>query len=377
MFTTKFKLTLISAAIAALLPIHSTVAASGCENSVRNMVRSCLFETKEEINATVASCQGISDEEERGDCFDDALEERIEAKSTCLDQRDARYDACDVLAEDFYDDPLVDEGITFVDPDDIGDTGLYPNNPYVILQQGHTHVLAAEDEIVVVYVTEEVRDIQGVPCRVVADVVVEQEWDADENDGAGEWEYTPIEVTDDWFAQDTDANVYYCGEVAQNFEDGVLRDLDGSFESGLDLAKGGLLTAAMPGLGQTHRQEYLLGEAEDIVQYMDGNTGPTEDEGGDNEAFPCGMSSCLKTFDYAPLEPESTEYKYYLPGVGFVLAVSLEDGEIEEDGREEMVCAGDSLIEVLENCAIIEDAAELLEDLCEYHDEFCPDDDED
>ena len=370
MFTAKFKLTLIGAAVAALLPINSTVAASGCENSVRAMVRSCLFETKEEINATAAACQSISDAEERGECFDDAEEERTEAKSTCLDQRDARYDACDVLAEDFYDDPLADDGITFVDPDEIGEEGLYPNNPYVILQQGHTHVLAAEDEIVVVYATEEVREIQGVMCRVVADVVVEEEWDAEE----GEWEYSPIEVTDDWFAQDTDSNVYYCGEVAQNFEDGVLRDLDGSFESGLDLAKGGLLTAAAPFPGQIHRQEYLPGEAEDIVEYLDPNTGPTEDEGGDNEAFPCD-DSCLKTFDFAPLEPESTEYKYYFPGVGFVLAISLEDGEIEEDGREELVCAGDSLIEVLESCDIIEDPAELLEDLCEYHDEFCPEDD--
>ena len=96
------------------------------------------------------------------------------------------------------------------------------------------------------------------------------------------------------------------------------------------------------------------------------------DEGGDNEAFLC-EGNCLKTFDFAPLEPESTEYKYYLPGTGFVLAVSLEDGEIDPEGREELVCVGDSL-DILEDEACgIEDPVELLEELCDLHDEFCDD----
>jgi len=233
-------------------------------------------------------------------------------------------------------------------------------------------VLAAEDEIVVVYATEEVREIQGVPCRVVADVVVEEEYDDEE----GEWEYTPIEVTDDWFAQDENSNVYYCGEVAQNFEDGVLRDLDGSFESGLDHAKGGVLTLAMPSPGDIHRQEYFLGEAEDIVQYLALDASPPEEEGGENDAYPC-EGNCLKTFDFAPLEPESTEYKYYLPGTGFVLAVSLEDGEVDEEGRESLVCAGSSLDVLFDEACEIEDPEELLEDLCEFHDEFCADDEDD
>ena len=89
----------------------------------------------------------------------------------------------------------------------------------------------------------------------------------------------------------------------------------------------------MPMPEQVHRQEYALGEAEDIVQYLAIGTSPTEEEGGENEAFPC-EDACLKTFDFAPLEPESTEFKYYLPGIGFVLAVALEDGEMTgERGR--------------------------------------------
>ncbi len=371
MFKPEFKMTLLGAAIAALVPLNSALAAPGCEKSARLMARSCSAETTEELTATLAACNGISDREERDECKSEAREEKRNAADDCSDQQEARLDACDLLGETFYDDPLVNESISFVDPDDIGEGDIYANNPYVILQQGHTHVLASEEEIVVVYVTEEIREIQGVPCRVVADVVVEQEYDEEED----EWEYTPIEVTDDWFAQDVDSNVYYCGEVAQNFEDGVLRDLDGSFESGLDLAKGGLLTSAMPSVGDIHRGEYLLGEAEDIVAYLSVDDAmPSEEEGGENKVFPCD-GGCLKTFDFSPLEPESTEYKYYLPGVGFVLAVSMEDGEIEEDGREELVCTGDSLDVLFEEECGIEDPQELLEDLCEYHNEFCDDDD--
>ncbi len=369
MFIPTMKLTLLSVAIGALLPLHTASAAQGCARSAQLMRQSCNAEIKEEFAATTASCAGISDKGERRECKSEALEEKQEQKEVCNDQREARLDACAVLDEVYYDDPLEDEAISFVDPDDIGST--WPNNPYVILQPGHTHVLAAEDEIVVVYVTEEIREIQGVSCRVVADVVLEEEYDEEEM----EWEYTAIEVTDDWFAQDTDSNVYYCGEVAQNFEDGVLRDLDGSFESGVDFAKGGLLTLAAPMPGDTHRQEYFLGEAEDIVEYIATDASPSAGEGGDNENFPCEQN-CLKTFDYAPLEPESTEYKYYLPGVGFVLAVSMEDGEIEEDGREELVCSGDSLsILSTPQCGIM-DPDELIEDLCEYHDEFCEEDED-
>jgi hypothetical protein len=330
------------------------------------MEKSCFFEVKEEFNATTAMCGSILLAEERINCKEDAKEERGESLDTCMDQKEARLDACDLLGEHRYADPLVESGISFIDPDEIG--GMHDNNPYVILQAGHTHVLSAEDEIIVVYATDEVRDIQGVLCRVVVDIAVEEEFDVDEM----EWEYAAVEVTDDWFAQDIDQNVYYCGEVARNYEDEVLRDLDGSFESGIDLAKGGVLTLAAPAPGDVHRTEYLLGEAEDIVEYLELDTSPTTDEGGDNVAFPCG-GNCLKTFDFAPLEPESTEYKYYLPGTGFVLAVSLEDGEIDPEGREELVCVGDSL-DILAHVACgIEDPVELLEELCDLHDEFCDD----
>ena len=245
------------------------------------------------------------------------------------------------------------------------------NNPYVILEAGHTFVIEEEDAFVVVHVTDEVREIQGVLCRVVVDIELEEEFDEEDN----EIDYIATEVTDDWFAQDDQHNVYYCGEVSREFEDEVLRDLDGSFESGIEGASGGTLILAMPAVGDVHRAEYALGEAEDLVEYLSLAASPTEEEGGDNEDFPCN-GTCLKAMDFSPLEPEETEFKYYLPGVGFVLAVSLEDGEIEEDGGERTICIGDSLdILASEECGI-ENPEELFEELCELHEELCEDDDD-
>jgi hypothetical protein len=182
----------------------------------------------------------------------------------------------------------------------------------------------------------------------------------------GEVEYEAVEVTDDWFAQTVNGDVVYCGELARNFEDGVLRELDGSFEAGMDFAKSGVLVHQTPVWGEAHRQEFSLGEAEDIIQYVGMAVGPGEEEGGnvENEKYSCGTDKCLQTFDFAPINPESTEYKYYLPGIGFVLAVAMEDGDLTGE-REELMCVGDSL-DILSDdpdCGIA-DPELLLEELC-------------
>lgn len=344
-------------------------AKSACEKSASEMRNSCNFELREEFHATLANCKQLEDPE---DCNDEAREERWEAVGLCREQYHARVDACELLDEDYYADPLLDS-IDFIDPDEIPDG--YDPNPYVIIQAGHTYVLrAGEDgeELVVVHVTDEVREIQDVLCRVVVDIVVEV--GEDEEDGGVD--YIPIEVTDDWFAQAKNGDVYYCGEIARNYEDGVLRDLDGSFESGLDYAKAGLLVAARPKAGVAHRQEYALGEAEDIVQYVGKRGDPADEDAADNEAFPCD-GRCLQTYDFSPLEPDASEFKYYVKGLGFVLALALEDGEPTGE-REELVCVGDSLDVLSSEACDIDDPDELLDELCELHPEgICEDPNDD
>jgi hypothetical protein len=351
------------------------------------MVNSCFAESQEEYNATLARCVSINNASAREACKQLAREQRGEARETCGEQKSARLEVCDVLREHRYEDPFENARISFINPDEIGPGG-FANNPYVILQAGHTHMLRSEEydeetdetavELIVVHATDEVREIAGVDCRVLVDVVVEPEWEEDE----GKWGFVPIEITDDWFAQDADSNVYYCGEVARNYEDGILRDLDGSFEAGLDYAEGGALTLAQPAVGTIHRQEYALGEAEDLVEYRALGADPTAEgipEHHLDPAYRCSTpgNSCLMTYDFTPLEPANAEFKYYLAGVGFVLSAPLEDGEINRDSSEWLVCQGDSLA-MLETCGIDDEFGpgaldELRQELCDLHDEYCDD----
>ena len=345
---------------------------TGCTQSARTMAKACYYDVQDDYYETLANCTNLASRSERKACSWEARSERHEEKAFCSEVKDARSEACEILNEDRYDtDPLLNND--FIDPNLVPD--VYPANPYVSVAAGHTYVLRAGEEgeeTVVVHVTEDAREVLGVMCRVVVDIVIETSLDED----TGEVEYEAVEVTDDWFAQTSAGDIVYCGEISRNYEDGILRDLDGSFEAGLDFAKSGFLTLNTPVWGLAHRQEYSLGEAEDIVQYVGFDTAPTAEEGGDNPnpKYACGSDGCLQTFDFAPIDPESTEYKYYLPGTGFVLAVAMEDGELTGE-REELVCLGDSL-DVLStdpDCGIA-NPEQLLEELCTLSPEtFCDD----
>lgn len=241
-----------------LITVGDVLAGGGvspCERTAQQMRKACRHDVRDNFKVTQANCTNISDPTDRNACREDAVATQDEESEFCEDQLDARLDACEVLGEGRYDpDPLLDQIITFVDPDDVEKDDA---NPYVSIVAGHTYVLqAGEDgeEIVVVHVTDETREIQDVLCRVVVDVVlVAEEYEED-----GGVEYVPVEHTDDWFAQDTDGNVYYCGEIARNFEEGQLVDLDGSFEAGTEFAKAGLLIMANPELDLAHRTEFAL-----------------------------------------------------------------------------------------------------------------------
>ncbi|MGD8324777.1 MAG: hypothetical protein PVF50_10475, partial [Gammaproteobacteria bacterium] len=294
--------------------------ASPCQNSAVSLYKACTFEIRDDLNSTEASCAHIADYAARKSCEALAEEAYDEGREACMAQVQSRFEVCGLLAEWRYDDPIADPLIEFIDPNEV--PSIYPRNPYVSVEAGRTLLLrGGEDfeERVVIHVTDEIREIQGVPCRIVWDIVM-----VGEENEEGELEYEPVEVTQDWFAQSAAGDVYYCGEAVQDYEDGLVVSLDGAFEAGTDYAKGGLLTQANPMIGLTHRQEMAVGEAEDLVEYLESAAVPSQEEGGDNPNVACAPTGCLKTFDFSTLDPESTEYKYYLPGTGFVLAVALE-----------------------------------------------------
>ena len=335
--------------------------AAPCQSSAVSLYKACTFDIRDDLSTLEAACDHIADYDERRSCQAQASEELTEGREECMAQVQSRFEVCGLLDEWRYADPIADLTVDYIDPNDV--PSIYPANPYVSVEAGRTLLLRGGseefEERVVIHVTDEVREILGVPCRIVWDIVFE----AEENE-EGEVEYEPVEVTQDWFAQSAAGDVYYCGEAVQDYEDGLVVSLDGAFEAGTDYAKGGLLTQASPVIGLAHRQEMYVGEAEDLVQYLELAAIPTEEEGGDNPSVPCAPSGCLKTFDFSTLDPASTEYKYYLAGTGFVLAVGLEDGELTGE-REELVCAGDSLSVLGEPQCQLDEFEAISELLCE------------
>ena len=190
------------------------------------------------------------------------------------------------------------------------------DNPYWPMAPGDRWVYRETDEgtelRVEVTVTDETKSIaNGVEARVVHDVVTE--------DGQ------PIEVTDDWYAQDRAGNVWYLGEDTAEYEDGRVKTRAGSFEAGVDGAQPGIIMPADPEPGMAYRQEYYEGEAEDRAEVL------STDE---QVEVPFGhFEGALMTKDLVPLEPKVSEYKLYARGVGPVLTVQTSGGS----GREELV----------------------------------------
>ncbi len=190
------------------------------------------------------------------------------------------------------------------------------DNPYWPMPVGSRWVYREEEdgEILRVVVTVTDRTIEvanGVEARVVRDVVTE----------GGE----PVEVTDDWYAQDAEGSIWYLGEDTAEYENGKVASRAGSFEAGVDGAEPGVIMPADPEDGMTYRQEYYAGEAED-----EGEIIGTEEQ----VEVPTGhYADVLMTKDLNPLEPKVQELKFYAEGVGPVLTLNISGGS----GREELV----------------------------------------
>lgn len=258
----------------------------------------CLNEAEDDRWIAVGNCMNSTDPF----CIFLGEEEYEEELQLCTEQFEARLEICESLGEAKYD-PVPDP-MNFVDPAEIGE-GVDPN-PYFPLVPGTVWVYEGQDETITVTVMEDTKEILGVTCAVVRDVV--------EEDGE------VIEDTFDWYAQDVDGNVWYFGEIARNFEDGELVDIEGSWEAGVDGAKIGILMPSQPQVGSVYRQEFALGDAEDmgeVISLTESESTPAASCDGD----------CLQTRDFTPLEPDGQENKYYAPGVGLILEVDTESGE--------------------------------------------------
>jgi hypothetical protein len=162
----------------------------------------------------------------------------------------------------------------------------------------------------VIKVTDQTKMIaDGIEARVVSDIVTDHG--------------KPTEVTKDWYAQDSEGNVWYFGEDTIEYVHGRARD-NGSWEAGVDGALPGIALPAKPKVGMSYREEYSKGEAEDQsrVLVLDAQA-----------EVPAGhYKRVLMTEDFSPIEPKVSELKFYAKGSGqAVLAVDVSGGSEREE----------------------------------------------
>jgi hypothetical protein len=199
---------------------------------------------------------------------------------------------------------LVDTSVERFMGADFTDSELI-TNPWWTLAEGRNFLYFAEDGDDCVWTLQEVMgttddlggDFAGAYAGTNARVVLDRGW-VDEDCEYGDDFQTFIEsdpeaeeVTYDWYAQDTDLNIWYMGE------DTFDGDFGGSFVAGCDDAEAGIVLLGAPSKGDFYSQEYYEDEAEDWGKVM---TFKTIDD-----------RVCMKTKEWTPLERGAVEHKWY------------------------------------------------------------------
>jgi hypothetical protein len=182
-------------------------------------------------------------------------------------------------------------------------------NPYLPLAVGERWVSEEVDqegnrERIELTVLDETYEVAlGIETRVIQDTVT--------MDGE------VVEDTRDWYAQDSDGNVWYFGEDTAKYESGKV-SMDGSWEAGVDGAQPGIAMPAEPRRGLAYRLEYLAGQAEDRAVVLSAD---------EMVELPLGSyDDVVLTRDTNGVEPDVSELKFFAPGIGQVLVLQTSGG---------------------------------------------------
>ncbi len=189
-----------------------------------------------------------------------------------------------------------------VDPSDFV---RHITNPYLPWKPGSVWVYRGTKDGVtqrdVVKVLYRTKSILGITATVVTDVAT--------HNGR------VLERTSDWYAQDRAGNVWYLGERTAAYEGGTV-DTSGSWQAGVDGAQPGIVMTATPQVGDTHRQEYWPGQAEDQYWLVDLRQ---------HVSVPLGTYTHANlTLEWTRLEPGVIDRKYYVRDIGVVLETSAQ-----------------------------------------------------
>jgi len=180
------------------------------------------------------------------------------------------------------------------------------DNPWFSLRPGTTFTYVGEKDGQpsrdVMTVTHRTAVIGGAPCVVVDDRLY--------------LSGRLAERTTDWYTQDAQGNVWYFGEATAELDrHGRVTGTSGSWRTGVKGAKPGIYMPASPRVGQSGRQEYYRGQAEDHFQVLSLSA---------SVRVPYLHSShALLTKEWTPLEPGVLDHKLYVRGIGMVLEQSI------------------------------------------------------
>jgi hypothetical protein len=127
------------------------------------------------------------------------------------------------------------------------------------------------------------------------------------------------ERTTDWYAQDKRGNVWYLGEnTATLSAHGTTLSIEGTWLAGAHGARAGIYMPAHPKPGDTGRQEFYRGHAEDQFRVLN----------LDARVRTPAVSSrrALLTQETTRLEPGAVDHKLYVRGVGTVVERAVRGG---------------------------------------------------
>ena len=187
-----------------------------------------------------------------------------------------------------------------------GDFSLSITNPYFPLPVGRTWVYRGikdgQTQIDRVTVTARTKRVaEGITTRVVRDVATHN----------GKL----LEKTFDYYAQDTQGNVWYLGENTTAYLPNGKRDKSGSWQAGVRDGEPGIIMLANPQIPDAYRQEFLRGQAEDTAWII---------SRGGTLNVPFGtVHHVLRSLEFARIEPGVVDQKLYAPGIGIVSETAL------------------------------------------------------
>jgi hypothetical protein len=239
----------------------------------------------------------------------------------------------------------------------------WPLSPDFSYVRTFTYVGGSDDECVVNRILVDPREVKNdfAPPygKIHAQIVLDQEWVVELEEGEVCNEFTEVEDSDltertfDWYAQDIYWNVWYMGEHSRSFEDecpGPEVDDDdvedkecfeGSWEAGqygpeeeIEAEAGIVVPSDMPANGEfisngTYYHQEFAEDAEDMAKILRQNARLSVEDG----ILPGEYDNCRKVKEWTALEPgASVEHKWYCSdGPGLVLTQGIGGGPTESE----------------------------------------------